>query len=57
MGVFARAQEMLAAYKQYVDEVPEEARAIEILTRLKMHSVILLRLSPVLPLKLYGYPE
>lgn len=29
-GSFARAQEMLAAYRQYMDEVPEEARAIEI---------------------------
>ncbi|MGX9929350.1 hypothetical protein [Enterobacter hormaechei] len=32
---FARAQEMLAAYKQYVDEVPEEARAIEIPDQIK----------------------
>jgi hypothetical protein len=35
MGSFARAQEMLAAYKQYVDEVPEEARAIEIPDQIK----------------------
>ncbi|EBF6500678.1 hypothetical protein OT46_23580, partial [Salmonella enterica subsp. enterica serovar Typhimurium] len=34
-GSFARAQEMLAAYKQYVDEVPEEARAIEIPDQIK----------------------
>lgn len=34
-GAFARAQEMLAAYKQYVDEVPEEARAIEIPDQIK----------------------
>ncbi|HFV9914998.1 TPA: hypothetical protein ACIBH9_003649 [Salmonella enterica subsp. diarizonae serovar 61:l,v:z35] len=34
-GSFARAQEMLAAYKQYVAKVPEEARAIEIPDQIK----------------------
>ncbi|HHP7703426.1 TPA: hypothetical protein ACSG6E_001880 [Escherichia coli] len=34
-GSFARAQEMLATYKEYIDEVPEEARAIEIPEQIK----------------------
>ena len=58
MGVFARAQEMLAAYKQYVDEVPEEARAIEIPDQIKdAFSDFTAFITLVLPLKLYGYPE
>ncbi|EGE2353460.1 hypothetical protein DL738_11445 [Escherichia coli] len=34
-GSFARAQEMLATYKEYINEVPEEARAIEIPDQIK----------------------
>ncbi|MWT73267.1 hypothetical protein [Escherichia coli] len=34
-GSFARAQEMLATYKEYIDKVPEEARAIEIPDQIK----------------------
>nr|WP_233341441.1 hypothetical protein [Escherichia coli]UGK56726.1 hypothetical protein [Escherichia coli] len=49
---------MLAAYKQYVDEVPEEARAIEIPDQIKdAFSDFYCVYHPVLPLKLYGYPE